>query len=146
MKIRKFPKRDNKMLKIDLTPLIDVVFLLLIFFMVSTSFIDMNAGVKVDLPNSSIKDISKIKEIIVSINKEREIFVTLKNQDGKVDKENVKKERLEEILSINLQKIENKNVIINADKSLDHGMIVEIMSIIKKSGASSLDIAAQYVE
>jgi len=69
MKIRKVSRRSGS-LKLDLTPLIDVVFLLLIFFMLGTSFIDINAGVKIDLPQSSIEEISDFKEILIAIDKD----------------------------------------------------------------------------
>lgn len=61
MKIERHKKRGELIL--ELTPLIDVVFLLLIFFLVATTFDEMRGGIKIDLPQSTIKEISDIKEI-----------------------------------------------------------------------------------
>ena len=55
-KTKGFMNYQRKQLSPDLTPLIDVVFLLLIFFMVATTFDDMN-GMKIELPKSEVSEI-----------------------------------------------------------------------------------------
>ncbi len=145
MKIRRVTRRSEG-LKLDLTPLIDVVFLLLIFFMLGTTFIDINAGVKIDLPQSTIKEISDYKEILVAIDKNRNIEIAYKDSTGKRMNEEVKMTELEGTLMELIENSQEKNVIIKADRSIDHGTVVEIMSVAKNVGALSLDIAAEEKE
>lgn len=142
MKIRRVDRRREG-LKLDMTPLIDVVFLLLIFFMLGTSFIDINAGVKIDLPTSTIKEISDFKEILVAIDKDKNIEVAYKDSEGKRYNKEVKMDQLEGELKELISASKEKNVIIKADRSIDHGTVVEIMTKAKNGGALSLDIAAE---
>lgn len=145
MKIRKVSRRSGS-LKLDLTPLIDVVFLLLIFFMLGTSFIDINAGVKIDLPQSSIEEISDFKEILIAIDKDKNLELAYKDNSGKKYNENVKMTELEAELKKIISTSQEKNVIIKADKDIDHGTVVQIMTKAKNAGALSLDIAASKEE
>lgn len=145
MKIRRVTRRSEG-LKLDLTPLIDVVFLLLIFFMLGTTFIDINAGVKIDLPQSTIKEISDYKEILVAIDKDRNLEIAYKDSTGKRINKEIKMTDLELELNTLIESSQEKNVIIKADRSIDHGTVVEIMSTAKNAGALSLDIAAEEKE
>ena len=120
MKIERTKRRGKGELALEITPLIDVVFLLLIFFLVATTFEDINSGIKIDLPQSTI--VLNFKE-------------KGKNQKVKVNKNNLKTE-----LENKLKESEEKNIVISADKNLDYGFIVEIMTISKEAGAASLDI------
>lgn len=137
MKIERHKKRGELIL--ELTPLIDVVFLLLIFFLVATTFDEMRGGIKIDLPQSTIKEISDIKEIQVIIDKNKNMVLHYKDK-GKTEEVNVDKNNLKDKLSERLGNMKEKNIIISADKSLDYGYIVDVMTISKEAGAQSLDI------
>ena len=139
MKIERTKRRGKGELVLEITPLIDVVFLLLIFFLVETSFEDINSGIKIELPQSTIREIKDIKEIQVAIDKNKEIVLNYKEK-GKKQKIKVSKDNLKTELEKKLQESKEKNVVISADKKLDYGYIVEIMTISKEAGASSLDI------
>ena len=122
-----------------MTPLIDVVFLLLIFFLVATTFEDIDTGIKIDLPQSTIREVKTVKEVQLSLTNSKEIF--LKYQDGKENKKIlIKKANLKRELSKVLAESENKAVVISGDKTLDYGFIVEIMTLSKEAGAEQLDI------
>lgn len=137
MKIERRKKRGELIL--ELTPLIDVVFLLLIFFLVATTFDEMRGGIKIDLPQSTIKEISDIKEIQVIIDRNKNMVLHYKEK-GKTEEIPVMKGELKIKLAEKLQKMKEKNVIISADKRLDYGYIVDVMTISKEAGAQSLDI------
>ena len=96
-------------------------------------------GIKIDLPQSTIKEIKTVKDIQVNITNSKNIYV--KYQDGK-ERKSIKtaKADLKKVLSDKLSKSEEKNVVISGDKTLDYGFIVEIMTISKEAGASELDI------
>lgn len=129
----------KKELTPDLTPLIDVIFLLLIFFMVSTTF-NKNGGLKIDLPTSKISEVEKKYESLsVILSKDKEIIIRVENKTKKTDLP-VNKENLKQVIQENLSNTQEKRVSIVADKTIFYGDIVEIMSEIKLSGATGIDI------
>lgn len=139
MKIERYRRRNNQNIILEMTPLIDVVFLLLIFFLVATTFEDIDTGIKIDLPQSTIREVKTVKEVQLSLTNSKEIF--LKYQDGKENKKIlIKKANLRRELSKVLAESENKAVVISGDKTLDYGFIVEIMTLSKEAGAEQLDI------
>lgn len=139
MKLQRLKRRNNSSIVLEMTPLIDVVFLLLIFFLVATTFEDVDSGIKIDLPQSTIREIKTVKDIQVNITNSKNIYV--KYQDRKERKSvKVAKADLKRVLSDKLNKSEEKNVVISGDKTLDYGFIVEVMTISKEAGASELDI------
>jgi biopolymer transport protein ExbD len=137
MKLERHKKRGELIL--ELTPLIDVVFLLLIFFLVATTFDDMKGGIKIELPQSTIREISDVKEIQIIVDNNKNMILNYK-EGGKKEKISVNKDNLKLKLAEKLVNSKEKNVIISADKKLDYGYIVDIMTISKEAGALSLDI------
>lgn len=139
MRLNRMKRRNGGELILEITPLIDVVFLLLIFFLVATSFEDNKSGIKIDLPTSTIKELKEVKEIQIIIDKNMQLSLNFKEK-GKGRQEKVTLGTLRDVLAKNLSKSAEKNVMISADKSLDYGLIVNVMTIAKEAGASSLDI------
>lgn len=138
MKLNRIRKKRAPLI-LEITPLIDVVFLLLIFFLVATSFKNINSGIKIDLPQSNLKEVQSVDELKLIITKEKEYFISFK-ENGKTRTVEVKEKELGKILKGELQKAKNKNIIISADKMIDHGTIVDAMTTIKEAGATSIDI------
>ena len=128
----KRPRRDDA--RIEITPLVDMVFLLLIFFMLSTTFI-VTPGIKVNLPQSSAEKVTQEK-------KEVRVFIT---EDNKVfvEKLLVDVRELEQRLLGVAQHDPQALVIIKADAKALHGKVVEVMDIAKQSGLNRLAIATQ---
>ncbi|MGL6064330.1 MAG: ExbD/TolR family protein [Fusobacteriaceae bacterium] len=139
MKLSRIKRRSSGPLILELTPLIDVVFLLLIFFLVATSFEDVKSGIKIDLPTSTIRELKEIKEIQITINTKKELVLIYKEK-GIASEEKVTKNNLKKLLSGKISESKEKNVLISADKNIDYGFVIEIMTIAKEAGASSLDI------
>ncbi|WP_300330946.1 biopolymer transporter ExbD [Fusobacterium sp.] len=139
MKIERYKRRNNQNIILEMTPLIDIVFLLLIFFLVATTFEDIDTGIKIDLPQSTIREVKTVKEVQLSLTNSKEIFI--KYQEGKENKKvPVKKVNLKRELAKVLSESDNKAVVISGDKTLDYGYIVEIMTLSKEAGAEQLDI------
>jgi len=125
-------KREES--RFDLTPLVDVVFLLLIFFMLSTTFI-VAPGIKVKLPTSSSTEISREKkEVRVVMSKDDKIFVQQKL---------VSIEELGKYLKKAARENPEGMVIIQADERVLHGKVVEVMDVAKTSGFNKLAIATR---
>lgn len=140
MKLERIKRRSGGTLVLEITPLIDVVFLLLIFFMLATSF-DERSAFKIDLPKSTAaKTKSTLKEIQVLVDKEKNIYLKYIDNSGKSQSEKLDLSSFVSVVSEKLNISENKDVIISADKTIDYGFIVEIMSLLKESGASAINI------
>ena len=120
---------------LDLTPLIDVVFLLLIFFMVTTTFVPDATGLQVDLPRSSSQEVIP----------EGEDLTLELGSDGTVSIEGRSLSSTE--LSAELRKAAAKDpgtlVILEADAELSHGRVVEVMDLARELGLTSFAIATE---
>ena len=140
MKLERIKRRSGGTLVLEITPLIDVVFLLLIFFMLATSF-DERSAFKIDLPKSTAaKTKSTVKEVQVLVDKDRNVYLRYTDNSGKSQNEKLDLTSFVSVVSEKLNNSENKDVIISADKDIDYGFIVEIMSLLKESGASAINI------
>ncbi len=115
---------------LDLTPVVDVVFNLLIFFALSLNFAATSGGINVKLPSASSAEPVKTEQLTINL-----------TQAGKVYY-NDKEINIDDLAS-RLEGIEDKNsiVIIRADNSVPHGQVVEVMDIVKSEGFSKLAIA-----
>ncbi|MCK5779737.1 MAG: biopolymer transporter ExbD [Psychrilyobacter sp.] len=140
MKIQRYKRKNSRNLILDMTPLIDVVFLLLIFFMVATTFQDVDSSVNIELPKSSTDHKIEVKTIEIKINKDLELYLITKNISGKNEVMKLDQGKLKEELIKKLEVSKDKNVIISADKSVNYQSLMEILDIAKDSGASSLDL------
>ncbi|MCK9224552.1 MAG: biopolymer transporter ExbD [Candidatus Muirbacterium halophilum] len=124
-------RRRNISLSIESVAMTDVVFLLLIFFMLSTTFVTLDAGIKIDLPQGGIKNLDVQEELKLKITKNGDIFY-----HGRMINENFDK-----VISVAIEESTTKTVIISGDKNTVHGDIVHIMSSVLKLGAKSIAIA-----
>lgn len=117
---------------INLTPLIDVVFLLLIFFMVSTTFATIRHGINVELPQTTAAQ-PKIEEtIVISITKEGKVYIGKQWMKSDAD--------LLTALKKGLGTKKDVPVVINADTAAQHGQVVHVMDTAKRAGAGQLGI------
>ena len=140
MKLERIKRRSGGTLVLEITPLIDVVFLLLIFFMLATSF-DERSAFKIDLPKSTAaKTKSTLKEVQVLVDKEKNIYLRYTDNSGKTQRDKLDLSSFVSVVSEKLNTSESKDVMISADKAIDYGFIVEIMSLLKESGASAINI------
>ena len=117
---------------INITSLIDVMFLLLIFFMVSATF-KAQSGIKLDLPKANSTQKETEDEINIEIDADGNFYL-----DGNT----ASIEHIEKILQ-NVENPTTKTVILRADRTTSHGKVVEIMDIIKEQGIKKLIIATK---
>ena len=117
---------------LDITPIVDTVFNLLIFFALSLNFI-VTPGINVSLPQSDTNEIiRKSEELIIEINKNNTIFVAGKQIAG---------DELFLFFSDAAQKNKERLVIIQADQDSIHGSVVSVMDMAKRAGLTRLAIA-----
>jgi len=137
MEFKRIKRADPRM---DITPLIDVILLLVIFFMLTTTFIGAPA-IKVNLPTSSAKEISKEqKEVKVTITKDGKLYVDRKT-GGSGDPISLKE--LGKLFNKAARENRETMVIIRADESTTHGNVVAVMDLAKNSGLNKLAIATK---
>lgn len=118
--------------RLDIAPLIDVVLLLLIFFMLTSSFITQ-AGIRINLPQSSSAEPQEKESLVVAISKDEEIYV---------NEERVTWEALEKRLAGGLSDDPERVLVIKADQDVRHGKVVEVMSRARELGWKRMAIAA----
>ena len=128
-KIKLTSRREYKSL-IDITPMIDLVFLLVIFFMV-TSSLGKISSINVNLPRADKSDENISGEVVVSINKENEIFFNDSKVDLKLIHEEAKK----------LSEFKGK-IIIRADKESNYESVVSVIDALNKEGVKNFVLAA----
>jgi biopolymer transport protein TolR len=125
--------RYRPMAEINVTPLVDVMLVLLIVFMVTAPL--LTVGVPVDLPQTQAPPITEPKEpLVISINDEGHIFI----QDIDVATEAMVP-RLQAITGANPDAL----VYVRADKSIDYGRVLEVMSLISAAGFRKVSLIAE---
>jgi biopolymer transport protein TolR len=117
------------MAEINVTPMVDVMLVLLVIFMVTAPLLQQ--GVKVDLPKADAEP--------MKTSTEEKIVLTLR-KDGKafIGKTEVPIERITEILSHNEKLKQDKELYLHADQSLPYGLVVKVMAAAKAGGAETL--------
>jgi biopolymer transport protein TolR len=109
--------------EINVTPLVDVMLVLLIVFMVSAPL--MNQGVQVDLPKTTAQTLNESQDpLVLVINKNRQILI-----GDKVIPAGTLRPRLEAIAAAK----PNIEVFIHADQTLPYGLIAQVMAEVKRS-------------
>ncbi len=131
----KFRRPQEETFAFELTPLIDVVFLLLIFFMVSTAFIEFSKRLDIELPQSKAAILEQqVKTYTVEIDARGNIYLN----GGRITVEN-----LEETLKKTDEGPAIRSVLIKADKKVDYGRVVMVMGLIKAAGISEIGVAVK---
>ncbi|MEN8222520.1 MAG: biopolymer transporter ExbD [Acidobacteriota bacterium] len=128
-----FKTKKKKGTIINITSLIDVLFLLLIFMMVSSTFME-EPGIKLDLPETKSAPSVKKSEYTLSVEKGGELFLNEKS---------ISLEDLEENLKNTLTEMKDQSLILKGDTNIPYGQVVKIMDIVKKSGVKKLIIATR---
>lgn len=133
------PNRRDEV-DLDITPLIDVVFLLLIFFMVSTTF-EHNSEINITLPSSS-KEITQAKPDAVNVGLDSQGAVYI-NDKALV---NAQIETIKTALSEALVGLDEPPVIISADANASHQSVVRVMDAARQLGLVKITFATQELE
>lgn len=118
---------------LNIAPLIDIVFLLLIFFVLSSHFVS-HKGFKVKLPKAVHAQTQKNEQVTVFIDKNGGIFLN--------DSE-IKFDQLKSLIRSELTKANSKTVVIKADEDVSLGLAVKVMDIAKEANADGLVISTK---
>ncbi len=134
MKFKRNRNGEDKLVsEINVTPLVDVILVLLIIFMVTAPMLQM--GIDINLPQVKARSIDVAEEkLVLTINNKREIFINnyksaLADLGPKL--ENIMKNRIE------------KEVFMRADKDVPYGFVVQVMSEVRKAGVDKLGMITE---
>jgi biopolymer transport protein ExbD len=131
----RFRREEEDNFAFDMTPMIDVVFLLIIFFMVSTVFVDFSRKMDINLPTSKSSAIDeRTKTLEVEMSKDKKIFLA-----GKP----LTLLGLETTLAKMEFKDKKPSAIIRADKSLPYGDVIQVMGLLQKKGIPDISVAVK---
>ncbi len=121
----------KKSLVINLTSLIDVLFLLLIFFMVTTTFLSQPA-IKLDLPTAKNSDTVRQSPVVISVDRGGRVFL---------NDEPMELELLGAALVRRLAESDSKVVVLKADTQVTHGAVIRVLDIVKGAGVKKLVVS-----
>jgi len=131
MRFKRHMKLEHGLSQIDITPLIDMVFQLLIFFMLTSSFI-MPTGIKVNLPKTQTSDIAEGGNLIITVSRENVLYLGQKVITTR------------DLKGILLQaKKTRQTVLISADQHASLGRVVEVWDMARDLGISQVNIATE---
>ncbi len=121
--MRLLVKQKNRM-SINLTPLIDVLFILIIFFAVSSTFLEQ-PGIELDLPKAKSSEGHTTQKVIIYVDKDQNIFLN----DNIVSINNL----IDEVKKLSdIRK--DKSIVVKADAAVPHGLVITIMDILRQQG------------
>lgn len=120
--------KKRRSLIINLTSLIDVLFLLLIFFMISTTFLSQPA-IKLELPEAKNAETVRQSPLVVYVDPQGRVYL---------NDEPIEPALLGEALRMKLTGDLEKSVVVRADSRVSHGSVIHILDIIKGAGVRKL--------
>jgi len=131
--MRRRRARNEEESEVNLTPMLDVVFIMLIFFIVTASFVK-EAGIEVNRPDAATAEKKERGNILVAITDNGQIWIDKRQVDPRA-------------LRANIERLHAENpqgsVVIQADKNSKNGLLVEVMDAARLAGVYNVSIAAE---
>lgn len=128
---RRYYKQEDET-TLDMTPMLDIVFIMLIFFIVTSSFIK-ESGIDVSSPSASTAERKERGNILIAITAEGEVWIDKRNIDVRAVRANVERLHAEN---------PEGSVVIQADKDSRNGLLIQIIDQARLAGVSNVAIAA----
>jgi biopolymer transport protein ExbD len=122
--------------EVDLTPMLDVVFIMLIFFIVTASFVK-ESGMDVNRPDAATAVVKPRGNILVAITPNGQIWIDKRQVDVRAVRANI-----ERLYAENPQGA----VVIQADRDSKNGLLVAVMDAAKLAGVENISIAAEIID
>lgn len=120
--------------QINIVPMIDVIFAILTFFIMSTLFLTRSEGLPVNLPQAATGKTDRPAQVTVTINSAGELFL---------NKEAITLEQLEAGVRQKVEPQQQLLVVLNADEAVNHGKVVAVMDKIRRVEGAKLGIATR---
>ncbi|MEW5859755.1 MAG: biopolymer transporter ExbD [Cyanobacteriota bacterium] len=130
----RLPDEPDIPVQINIVPMIDVIFAILTFFIMSTLFLTRSEGLSVNLPNAATGQAQKSTPVTVSIDEEGEIAL---------NRQPIDLEELETGVRSLIPSAQETLVVLNADEGVNHGQVVAVMDKLRKVKGAKLAIATK---
>ncbi len=134
MKLRSRRKKEDT--EINMTPMLDVVFIMLIFFIVTASFVK-EAGIDVNRPGASTATVKERGNILVAITHNGQIWIDRRQVDIRAVRANIERMHAEN---------PQGTVVIQADENSKNGLLVKVMDAAREAGVEEVSLAAAVEE
>ena len=119
--------------EINLLPMIDVIFSILAFFIISTLFLTRSQGLPVDLPSAQTSEPKQSVQLNITIEPDGKMFL---------DRQPIELDSLKAALTEKIKPDSESVVIINADEKVEHGTVVKVMDRLRQVPGAKMAIAA----
>jgi biopolymer transport protein ExbD len=127
---------DEDDAEVNLTPMLDVVFIMLIFFIVTASFVK-EAGIDVNRPGAATAERKEKGNILVAISADNQIWIDRRQVDPRALRANIERMHAENPLGA---------VVIQADEESKNKLLVQVMDAARSAGVTNVSIAAEVVD
>lgn len=129
----RFQRRLQPMVNVDLVPMIDVVFQLVVFFMLSSTLIT-RTGLNLDLPQAGSAQEAVTSSVVLSVVSEEELYfgderMTLSELDARLSAEG--------------EAVAERSISIEADRNIPYGTMVSVLDVLRRNGIRGANLVAQ---
>ena len=132
MRMRRHHSTADEEAGIDLTPMLDIVFIMLIFFIVTSSFIK-ESGISVERPSAASAAEQPKGNILIAVSADGEIWIDRKQVDIRAVRAAVERLRVDQ---------PDSTVVVQADKDARSGLVIRVMDQAKLAGVEAVALAA----
>ena len=126
-------RRKKLPARLELAPIIDIVFILLIFFAVSTTLLTNKQGIKLDLPSAESTE-KNPKGIVLSVDANQDVFI---------EDENIPFENVQIHLNALIKSDPTLQVILNIDQSITYDYVIQVLDQVKLAGCYNIALQAE---
>jgi biopolymer transport protein ExbD len=134
--MRRRRQKSNDDVGVDLTPMLDVVFIMLIFFIVTSSFVK-ESGLDVNRPEAATAERKERGNILVAISPTDQVWIDRRQVDVRAIRAHIERMHAEN---------PQGSVVIQADKNSRTGLLVQVMDAARLAGVENISLAAEVVE
>ncbi len=128
-----FKGRTHRKAAINITSLIDVIFMMLLFFMITSTFLEQ-PGIKLELPSAKAEAATEPQEYVLTVDRKGGLFL---------NRQAVALDGLEAEIRKVLPKMKDSALVLKADQEVSHGLVVRVMDLAKRGGVKKLIIGTK---
>jgi len=132
--MKDFYNFEEENIQINILPMIDVIFVILSFFIVSSLYLVRLETIPINLPNAETANQEKDTAIVITLNLDNKVFIDEKIIDISL---------FENQLRSKLKNNNNKKVVLRADKSIKYGKVISILDIMRKIEAIKIGVSTE---
>lgn len=130
----RLPNEPEEQFEINLVSMIDVIFSILAFFIISTLFLSRSQSLPVNLPSAQTAETKQPEQINITIEADGDMFI---------DRQPIKIDALKNALTEKISPNSESLVVINADKKVEHGTVVQVMDRLRQVPGAKMAIATE---